>query len=43
MLICSGLAIASSAVVMLVIPPAARPFVKDPTIGDMSGHGAIAR
>ncbi|HYL16588.1 MAG TPA: MFS transporter [Terriglobales bacterium] len=43
MLICSGLAIASSAVVMLVIPPAARPFVKDPTIGDMSDHGAIAR
>ncbi len=42
MLICSGLAIASSAVVMLAIPPAARPFVKDPTIGDMSDHGAIA-
>jgi MFS family permease len=40
MFICSGLAIASSAVVMLAIPPAARPFVKDPTIGDMSGHGA---
>jgi len=43
MFICSGLAIASSAVVMLAIPPAGRPFVKDPTIGDMSGHGAIAR
>src|SRR6201997_4899768 len=40
MLICSGLAIASSAVVMLAIPPAARPFVKDPTIRDMSdGQG----